>query len=185
MTNWSNRSFSLWPWVAAAVLAVPLAMGGVSYRKEAEYGPANTDPGSINVQNREISQWGSGDYVGWSHYGPPFDVYIRAEAPKGFEGDTMHLDSVVISDGTAELRRVRDVEAPLEAWETVVGVGGTVMAATYVMQDALPVTPPRITIRVAGRMGSGTGSVPIDIAQTFELAEREQLHVGARTFPLK
>ena len=23
------------------------------------------------------SQWGSGDYVGWSHHGAPFDVYLR------------------------------------------------------------------------------------------------------------
>ena len=185
MTNWSNRHFPLWPLAVVAVLAVPLALGGVSYRKEAEYGPASHDrPVAIHIQNRGTS-WGSADYVGRSVWGAPFDVYVNGEAPEGTEYETMILDAVVVSDGTAELRRVEQVEVPLERWSSLGATERTVMANFYVLEDALPATPPRITVRATGRLASKAGAMPFDVLQSFDLVKTENLHVGSRTFPLK
>jgi hypothetical protein len=170
--------------IAALVLLAPALLGGVYYRRQTEYRPPSPDgPVEIHVQNTARSSWGTREFVGGDVYAGPFDLYLSAETEDA-EGDAvMVLESLTVSDGANELRRAGPVEVPLDPAVRMQGGAETPMRwATFVLRDAAPGAPPRLTLRAKGRLVTRVGTKPFEVAHTVERADEVVLSVGSRDF---
>lgn len=172
----------------AIVVAVPIA-GGLSYKKETSYVESDRVSApftAVYIQSSPTGTgWGNPDFLGFSAYGPPFDLLITGTLPDGESASSLELTNLTVeTDGAAVMSRPRAL-IPIE--NVIVLKGGNRSPArrfTFVSPRVTSDTPTRI--RVSGTVKSASSSAPQGsfFAHVFEVRRTRVLALGRWTWNL-
>jgi len=162
--------------------------GGLSYQRELGY----VDPGftfdellSINIQNTRLGGWGNPDFLGFSSYGPPFDLFISGSLPTHTTFTSVELVNLVV---TAEGRLLLSVpRAVLQLEDQRVIRGGVESQAKgfgYSSHSFASLTPPSITVSGTMVFTPSAGSQPFAFKKVFIFNLVRRVSLGSRTWRL-
>jgi hypothetical protein len=165
------------------VIAMVLA-GGLSFRREIDYVECerfSIPLATVHIQSSpNASAWGNPAFLGFSSYGPPYDLLIVGTLADGEDARAFELtDLVVEADGTTELSVPR---VPVVVEDLMVRQAGTKRAARGFFYRARAVTSSTPTrLRVTGTLtpgGGAAGAKPQHFSHVFEARRSRRLMLG-------
>jgi hypothetical protein len=172
----------------AIVVALPVA-GGLNFKRETDYFESERFPAPLTTVHIQSSQtgtgWGHPNFLGFSVFGPPYDLLISGTLPDGDPTSALEVTNLTVeSDGAAVLSRPHLV-IPIE---TVVVHQGDARRATrgfvFMSPGVALGTPSRI--RVSGMVKPVT-SRAVDasfFAHVFEVRRTRVLALGKWSWSL-
>jgi hypothetical protein len=166
------------------LLVVGLALaGGLSFRREIDYVECERFSipfASVLIQSSPVGiGWGNPAFLGFSSYGPPYDLFIVGTLPEGVAADSFALtDLVVEADGAREVSVPRAV---VEVEDMVVRQNGAKRPGRgflYTARAVTSATPARL--RVAGTLTpiAPAGAKAQRFAHVFEARRTRRLMLG-------
>jgi hypothetical protein len=148
--------------VAALVLAGVFLLGGVGYRDEIAYLPAEKDwvdlEPSVNLQNTGTSSRYLGLFGRWV-YGPPYTLFLHLTVEAADVEAVILKDLVVRADGE-EQARVDELQLPVEE-VTVFQLGSQSIerVASYVHAQPIHCDAPEVVVEGALALAKQEGEI--------------------------
>ena len=166
----------------ALVVALPVA-GGLNFKRETDYVESERFPAPLTIVHIQSSRtgtgWGHPHFLGFSVFGPPYDLRIDGALPDGDPASALEVTNLTVeSDGAAVLSRPHLV-IPIE---TVVSDQGAARRAirgfVFTSPGIALGTPSRIRVSGMVKAVSSRASDASFFAHVFEVRRTRVLALG-------
>lgn len=165
-----------------------LVAGGIRYQVEVEFTPdSNTGETlpDVHIQNTRVAGWGNLDILGFSSYGPPFDVFVSGSIPQTANATSASvIDMRIEADGKqiffgerADLDFGESVVSTINFRKKAKGFGFSPVAS-------LPNIP--LKFRIFGQLvlRSSNGDEVLPFERSFSLHSTRRFSIGTWSWHL-